>query len=93
MLLEINSAGGNLICNLSASLTSPQPHRLPVFLQLRDQAIALLDNVAVLLVFVIGAVRLDDPVDAVDGTGDAVRGYEFGEISVGGLESQRNLNI
>ena len=42
------------------------------------------DNVLILLVLVVRAVRLDDAaaVDAVDGTGDAAGGDEPGEITV-----------
>lgn len=65
-----------------ATLTSPQPHSLPVLLQLRDQRISLLDNVRILLVLVIWAVGFDDVVDAVDCAGNAVCGYEFGEITI-----------
>ena len=66
----------------SSPLTSPQSHRLPVFLQLRDQPVTLLDHVGVLLVLVIGPVRFYDLVDAVDGAGYAVCGDEFGQITV-----------
>ena len=65
----------------SSPLTSPQSHRLPVFLQFRNQPVTLLDHVGVLLVLVIGPVRFYDLVDAVDGAGYAVCGDEFGQIT------------
>lgn len=61
--------------------TSPHAHRLAVLLQLGDEGVALLDHVSVLLVLVVGTVRLDDAVDAVDGAGNAVAGDEFGEVA------------
>lgn len=64
----------------SAALASPQPHRLPVLLQLRDELVALFDHIGVLLILVIGSVRLDDALDAVDGARDPIRGDELGEI-------------
>lgn len=42
----------------------------------------MLDDVGVLLVLVVRAVRLDDAVDAVDGAGDAVCCDELGEVAV-----------
>ena len=65
-----------------STLTTPQPDRLSILLQFGDQAIALLDDVGILLVLVIRAVGLDDAVDAVDGAWDAVCGDEFGEVAV-----------
>lgn len=64
----------------SPPLTAPQPDRLPVLLQLGNQPVTLLDHVRVLLVLVVRPVRLDDLVDAVDGAGYAVCGYEFGQV-------------
>ena len=66
----------------SSPLTPPQPNRLSIFLQLGNQRIPLLDDVCILLVFIVGAVGFNDTVYAVDGTGDAICGYEFGEISM-----------
>jgi hypothetical protein len=52
-------------------------------LQLRNQLVALADNVLVLLVLVVGSVRLDDALarDAVNGAGDAAGGNESGEVT------------
>jgi hypothetical protein len=61
-------------------LASPQPHILAVLLQLGDQSIALLDEISVLLVLVIRAVRLDDSVDAVDRARYPLGGNEFGQV-------------
>ena len=69
---------------ISSPLTPPQSHRLSVFLQFRNEPVTLLDHVCVLLVLVVGPVRLDDFVDAVDGAGDAVCGDEFGEVAGSG---------
>lgn len=66
---------------LSPPLTPPQPHRLAVLLEFRNKPVALLDDVGVLLVLVVGPVGLDDLVDAVDGAGDAVGGDEFREVA------------
>lgn len=66
---------------ISSPLTPPQSHRLPVLLQFRNEPVTLLDDVCVLLVLVVGPVRLDDFVDAVDGAGDAVCGDELGEVA------------
>ena len=65
----------------SPPLTAPQPHRLSVFLQFRNQPVALLDHVRILLVLVVWPVRLYDFVDPVDGAGDAVCGDEFRKVS------------
>ena len=65
----------------STPFTPPQPDRLAVFLQFRNQAIAVLDHIGVLLVLIVRAVGLDDAVDAVDGAGDAIGGDEFGEVA------------
>ena len=61
----------------SPSLTPPQPHRLSVFLQFRNQPVALLDYVRILLILVVGPVRFYDFIDPVDGAGYAVCGDEF----------------
>lgn len=42
----------------------------------------MLDDISILLVFVIGAVGLDDLVDAVDGARNAVRRDEVAQIPV-----------
>ena len=65
----------------SPPFTPPQPDRLSVFLQFRNQAIAMLDHIGVLLVLIVRAVGLDDAVDAVDGTGDTIGGDELGEVA------------
>ena len=66
----------------SCSLASPQPHGLAVLLQLRDELVALLNDILVLLVLVVGPVCLDDALAcyAVDGTGDAAGGDELGKV-------------
>lgn len=65
----------------STTFTTTKTHGLPVLLQLRDQCITVLDNIDVLLVLVVGSVRLDDAVDAIDGARYPVRGDEFGKIT------------
>lgn len=65
----------------SSPLTSPQSHRLPVFLQLRDQPVSLLDHVRILLVLVVWPVRFYNLVDAVDGAGYAVCRDELRQVS------------
>jgi hypothetical protein len=49
---------------------------LAVLLQLRDQLIALLNHINILLVLVVWSVRLDYFVHAVDGAGNTVSGDE-----------------
>jgi hypothetical protein len=66
-----------MLDSTSPPFTSPQPDRLPVLLQLCDQPITLLNHISVLLVLVIGTIRLDDPVDTVDGAWNAICGDEF----------------
>jgi hypothetical protein len=51
-------------------------------LQLRDELVALLDHVRILLVLVVWPVRFNDALDAINGAGYPVRGDEFGEIPV-----------
>lgn len=63
-------------CALSP-LASPQSHRLSVLLQFRNQPVALLDDVRVLLILVVRPVRFYNLVDAVDGAGYAVCCDEF----------------
>jgi hypothetical protein len=67
-------------------LATSQAHGLAVLLQLGNELIALLDDVLVLLVLVIGAVRLDDTLtgDTVDSAGDAATSNELGKITVVG---------
>lgn len=48
------------------ALTAPKTHRLSVLLELGDQRITVLHHIRVLLVLVIGAIGLDDAVDAID---------------------------
>ena len=64
----------------SPPLTAPQPHRLSVFLQFRNQPVALLDHVRILLVLVVRPVRFYDFIDPVDGAGYAVCGDEFRQV-------------
>jgi hypothetical protein len=65
-----------------STLAAPKPDRLPVLLQLRDQLIALLDDIYVLLVLVVRSIRLNDLVHTVNGARDAVCGNEVGEVPV-----------
>jgi len=62
------------------TLAAPQSDCLTVLLQLGNELVALLDNVAVLLVLIVGPVSLDNALDAIDGAGDAISGDKFGEI-------------
>lgn len=66
------------------SLATAQPHSLAVLLQLRNELIALADNVLILLVLVVGAVRLDDALarDTVNGARDAAGGNEFRKVAI-----------
>ena len=66
---------------LSTPLTSSEPHGLPILLQLRNQRVALSDNILVLPIFIVRPIRLNDGVDAVDGAGDAIGGDELGEVT------------
>jgi hypothetical protein len=52
-------------------------------LQLRNQLVALANNILVLLVFVVRSVRLDDTlaVDAVDGAWNPAAGNELGQVT------------
>lgn len=61
---------------------APKSDRLSVLLELRDQLVALLDHVVVLLVLVIRPVRLNDTPDAVHCTRDTVRRNELREVPV-----------
>lgn len=65
----------------SPSLTPSQPHSLSILLQLGDQAIPLLHHICVLLVLVVRSVGFYDFVDTVNGTGNAVRRDELGQIT------------
>lgn len=62
------------------SLAASQPNSLPVFLQLRNQRVSLLDNVGVLLVLVVGPVRLNDATDSVYRAWYPVCSDEFGQV-------------
>lgn len=62
--------------------TPAQPHGLSVLLKLRDQRIALLHHIRVLLVLVVRPIRLDDPVDSINRACDAVAGNELGQVPV-----------
>ena len=77
--LQCPSSNCDIITQL-ATFAPPQPHGLAVLLQLGDELVALLDHVDVLLVLVVGPVRLDDALDAVDGARYAVGGDELGEV-------------
>lgn len=74
-----------------APFASSQPHGLSVLLQFRNQSIAVLHNICVLLVLVVRSVRLDDAIDPVDGACNPVAGNEFGKIPV--AVSQCNLTV
>lgn len=63
-----------------APFTPPQSHGLAVFLEFSDQRITMLHHIRVLLVLVVGSVRLDNPIDAVDRARNAVAGDELGQI-------------
>jgi hypothetical protein len=65
------------------SLAAPQPHGLAVLLELGDKLITLLHHVLVLLVFVVGAVCLDDTLasDAIDGAGYTAGCDKFGKVT------------
>jgi len=65
----------------SSPLTPSQPDSLPILLQLGDQCVALLDHVGILLILVVRAIGLNDVINPVNGTGDTVGGYKFGEIT------------
>ena len=67
-------------CLHLASLAAAKANDLAVLLQLGDELITLLDDVAVLLVLIVGSVSLDNALDAIDGAGDAVSGDKFREI-------------
>ena len=65
------------------SLTSPQPHSLPVLLKFGDELIALLHYVIVLLVLIVWSIGLDDSLSGytIDSAGDASSGDEFSKIT------------
>lgn len=65
------------------SLATPQSHGLAVLLELGDELVALLYDILILLVLVVGPVRLDDALarNAVDGAGDAAGGDELGQVT------------
>jgi hypothetical protein len=52
-------------------------------LQLGNQLVALADDILILLVLVVGAVRLNDATarDAVNGARDAAGGDELGKVA------------
>ncbi len=64
-------------------LAAPQPHGLTVLLKFGDELVALLDDILVLLVLVVGPVRLDDALarDTVDGAGDPAGSDELGQVA------------
>lgn len=61
-------------------LTAPKTNGLSVLLELGNQGIAMLHHIRVLLVLVVGAVRLNDAVDTVNGARNAVAGDELGKV-------------
>ena len=69
------------------ALTSTKTHSLSILLDLGDQRITVLNHVGILLVLVVGAIRLNDTVDTVDGAGNTVVGNEFGKVTVKMLAS------
>lgn len=95
----------NMVCkSISlAPFTPPQSHGLAVFLEFGDQGITVLHHIRVLLVLVVGSVRLDDPIDAVDRARNAVAGDELGQIptddqlgsfnSRGGMTERANVPV
>ena len=70
-----------LLLSTLPTLTSSQSYGLPVFLQFCDQAISLLHNVCVLLVLIVRPVGLDDSIDTVNCTGNAVGRNKFGKVA------------
>lgn len=80
-MLDRIMAGGIASHTLQLTpLTTPKTNGLSVLLELGDQGIAVLHHVRVLLVLVVGAIGLNDAVDAVNGACNAVAGDEFGQI-------------
>lgn len=69
------------------ALTSTKTHSLSILLNLGDQRITVLNHIGILLVLVIGTIRLNDTVDAVDSAGNTVVGNEFGKVTVKMLAS------
>lgn len=69
------------------ALTSTKTHSLSILLDLGDQRITVLNHIGILLVLVIGTIRLNDTVDAVDSAGNTVVGNEFGKVTVKMLAS------
>ena len=59
-------------------LTSSKSYCLSILLQLGDQCIPLLNDICILFVLVVWSCRLNDAIDAVDGTWYAVGGNELG---------------
>ena len=70
------------IRHLLTPFAPSQPHRLSIFLQLRDQCISLLHHISVLLVLVVRSIRLDNTIDSVDCACDTVASNEFCKIPV-----------
>lgn len=64
-------------------LTSSQPNRLSVLLQLRDELITLLYNIIVLLVLVIWPIRLNYALtsDTINGAWDTVGCNELCKVT------------
>lgn len=61
-------------------LAPPQPHRLPISLQLRNQRIPLLNNVMILLILAIRPRRLNDAVNLVNRAVKRLVGDEFTQV-------------
>jgi hypothetical protein len=65
----------------SASFTTPKSDCLSVFLKLRDKLIALLDNIVVLLVFIVWSVGFNNSLDTVNRTRDSLCSDKIGKIT------------
>lgn len=61
-------------------LTSTKTNRLSVLLELGNQGITVFHHIRVLLVLVIRAIGLNDPIDAVNRACNAVARDELGQI-------------
>lgn len=66
----------------STTLAPSHPHSLPILLQFRDELIALLHDIHILLILVIWAIRLDDLVDTIDSARNAIHGDKVAEVSI-----------
>ena len=66
----------------SGALTTSHTNGLPVFLQLGNQLVTLLDDVIVLLVFVVRSISLYNTMYPVNIARNSVRGDEVLEITI-----------